>query len=459
MTVPSTRPPNVTAREVTDWLTTDRRHVMGWRHGPQVVFEKGHGLTLTDVAGNEYLDFVSGHISLLLGHNHPALREALLQQADRLWSHYKYFAASQVVELAETLAESMPGDLTVVNFASVGSEANEVAMRMARGATGGFDFVAVISGLYGGTFGVESLNSAGGDRKRGLGPMLMPSRAHAIVAPYCYRCPLNLSYPSCDIACLKLSDELIERFTTGQVAAIFAETIMNAGGVIVPPDGWLPRLKQLAEKWGALLVLDEIPVSPAKTGRMWAFQQFEVVPDIVTLGKSFGGGLPLAAAVTSPEIAERARAAGTGVPWAGTFAGDPLAAAVALRQLQILIDEDYPARAAQLGKYLMEHLLRLKERYAIIGDVRGRGLFVGLEIVKDRESKERDGTMMHRIRWNAVEEGLIVAGNGNVLKMFPALIVTHAEIDEGVEKLDRAIRRALNGEPRGVTVFTDGTLK
>lgn len=449
-----------------EWIDRDRRRVLGWRHYPQVVFERGQGLRLTDVDGKEYLDFVSGHFTLPLGHNHPALREALLEQADQLWIHYKYFAARQVIELAEYLAETLPGDLNVTNFAAVGSEANEVAMRIARGANHGFDFVAVIQGLYGGTFGVESLNSIGGERKRGLGPMLMPSAVQAILPPYCYRCPLGYEsadgVPCCqktDFACLKASDEFIERFSTGEVVAIVAETIMNAGGLIVPPEGWLPRLKKLAEKWGALLVLDEIPVAPAKSGCLWAFENFDVMPDIVTFGKGFGAGLPIGGAVTTPEIAERARAGHTGVPWAGTFAGDPLAAAVALRQLQILVKENYAARAAKLGDYLMQQLRRQQEHFEIIGDVRGLGLLVGIEIVKDRKTKQPDGQMMHRIRWNALEEGLLVAGGTNVLKMLPALIVSPAEIDEAIEKLGRAIRRALEGEPKGVTEFTNGTVR
>ena len=465
MSKPSGKP-TAAELEQADWIEKDSRYVFGWRHRPRIIFERGQGMRLTDVSGKEYLDFVSGHISLLLGHNHPALREAMLQQADRLWHQYKYFSARKVIELAEQLAALLPGELSVTNFASVGSEANEVAMRIARGANKGFDFVAVISGLYGGTFGVESLNSVGGRRKQGLGPMLMPSAVQAILPPYCYRCPLGYSSdenePCChksDFACLRASDEYIDRFSTGEVTAIFAETITNAGGVIVPPAGWLPRLKTLAEKWGALLVLDEVPVAPAKTGRMWAFEHYDVVPDIVTLGKGFGGGLPIAAAVTTPEIAERARAGNTGAPWAGTFAGDPLAAAVALRQLQILVDEDYPTRAVKCGDVLMLRLNELKARYEVIGDVRGKGLFIGIEVVKDRETKEKDDLLMHRIRWNAQDEGLLIAGHENVLKMHPALIVTPAEIDEATEKLERAIQRALNGEPRDVDVFTEGTLK
>jgi 2,2-dialkylglycine decarboxylase (pyruvate) len=436
------------------WNQRDDRYVLGWRHGPRVVFERGKGVWLTDVEGREYLDFVSGHISLLLGHNHPELHRALVEQAGRLWHQYKYFAAAPVIEFAERLAGALPAPLGKINFASVGSEANEVALRIARGATGKFDLVAVVDGLYGGTLGVEALNSIGGRRKRGLGPMLMPSRAHAIVTPYCYRCPLNLTYPQCDIACLNESDQNIDRFTSGEVAAIITETILGAGGMIVPPPEWLPRLKALADKWGALLILDEVQVAPVKTGRTWCFEHYGTVPDILTLGKAIGGGTAIAATVTSDAIAEKA-AGKAGVPWAGTFAGEPLYAAVAARQFQILIEEDYASRAARLGEHFMKGLLALKERYEVVGDVRGKGMYVGVEIVKDKAGKAPDPEAMHRIRWNAMEERLLIAGSGTVLKLFPALVITEAEIDEGVGRLEQAIRRAMAGEPRGVRDFTN----
>ena len=444
-------------RATQEWIERDRKVVLGWRHRPQVIFERGSGLRLWDVDGNEYLDFVSGHISLLLGHNHPALLEALSAQAQDLWHHYKYFAARPVIEFAELLAEALPGDLGVTNFTAVGSESNEVAMRIARAVTKRFDFVSVIRGLHGGTFGVEGLNSIGGKRKRGLGPMLSPSRANAILTPSCYRCPINLTYPSCNIACLDVSDELIERTTTGEVAAIFAETILGTGGMIVPPPGWLAKLKALAEKWGALLILDEVQVSPAKTGKLWCFEHEGVIPDVLTLGKGIGAGTPIGATVTTPDLAEQARGQ-CGVPWAGTYAGDSLYAAVARRQLEILIEQDLSGRAAVMGERLLAGLREIQSRYELIGDVRGRGLYVGVEVVKDRVTKEPDNAAAHRVRWNAMEEGLLVTASDNVVKMFPALVISEAEIEEGLAKLERAVRRAQEGHPRDVTVFTEGTV-
>jgi 4-aminobutyrate aminotransferase-like enzyme len=415
-------------------------------------------MRLWDVDGREYLDFASGHISLLLGHNHPELRETLIEQSAKLWHHYKYYAAPPVIEFAEALQRALPRELDAINFTAVGSESNEVALRIARGVTRAFDIVSVVNGLYGGTLAVEGLNSIGGARKRNLGPLLLPSRASTVLTPYCYRCPLGLKYPSCDIECVKASEELTRQVSTDNVAAIITETILGAGGMIVPPPEWLPRLKAMAERLGALLILDEVQVAPFKTGQAWCFEHYGVVPDVLTLGKGIGGGMVIGAAVTRSDLAEKARQAEVGVPWAGTFAGEPLAAAVALRSFEILLAGDYASRAARMGQYFLDRLRALQDRHEIIGDVRGKGLYVGVEIVKDAIRRERDGEMMHRIRWNALDEGLVVAGSGNVLKMFPALIITEAEVDEGVDKLARAVTKALDGHPVGVTRFTTSSV-
>lgn len=441
-----------------EWIRRDDAAILGWRHGPRVVFERGQGMRLWDVDGHEYLDFASGHISLLLGHNHPELRETLIKQSAKLWHQYKYYAAPPVIEFAEALQRALPRELDAINFTAVGSESNEVALRIARGVTRAFDIVSVVNGLYGGTLAVEGLNSIGGARKRNLGPLLLPSRASTVLTPYCYRCPLGLKYPSCDIECVKASEELTRQVSTDNVAAIITETILGAGGMIVPPPEWLPRLKAMAERLGALLILDEVQVAPFKTGQAWCFEHYGVVPDVLTLGKGIGGGMVIGAAVTRSDLAEKARQAEVGVPWAGTFAGEPLAAAVALQSFEILLAGDYTSRAARMGHYFLDRLRALQDRYEIIGDVRGKGLYVGVEIVKNPIRRERDGEMMHRIRWNAMDEGLVIAGSGNVLKMFPALIITEAEVDEGVDKFARAVTKALDGQPVGVTRFTTSSV-
>ena len=192
-----------------------------------------------------------------------------------------------------------------MNFAVTGSEANEIAMRMALAATGKFDIVSMIRGLHGGSLAVEALTSVGGNRRKGLGPLMFPAKSNALLPPYCYRCPVNLNYPSCDIACLKSSEEMLEFVTSQNVAAIMVETIPVPGGMIVPPKEWLPRLADLAKRWGALLILDECQLAPARTGKMWAMEHYGVTPDIVTFGKGLSAGLAICGTITTPEIAEQ----------------------------------------------------------------------------------------------------------------------------------------------------------
>jgi len=268
-------------------MARDEEYVYGWRYEPRVIFESGDGIKLKDVDGNEYFDLTAGMMSMVLGHSHPELTEAIRDQADKLVHQSSWYSNPWLVEFAELVSSTLPGDLTVVNFEVTGSEANEIAMRMALGVTGRYDIVSVIRGLHGGSLAAEAVTSVGGVRKAHLGPLMMPSHRNAIYAPLCFRCPVNLSHPGCDIACLDHSEELMEHVTSQNLAAIMAETIPVAGGMVVPPEEWLPRLRDLADRWGAMLVLDEAQLAPAKTGKMWAFEHYDVIPDILTFWQGY----------------------------------------------------------------------------------------------------------------------------------------------------------------------------
>jgi 4-aminobutyrate aminotransferase-like enzyme len=353
------------------------------------------------------------------------------------------------VEFAELLGLNTPGDLKVVNYAVTGSEANEIAMRMALAATGRFDIVSMIRGLHGGSLAVEALTSVGGNRKKGLGPLMFPAKSNALLPPYCYRCPVNLTYPSCDVACLRASEEMLEFVTSQDIAAVMAETIPVPGGMIVPPQEWLPRLSQLAKRWGALLVLDECQLAPARTGKMWAMEHYGVTPDIVTWGKGLSAGLAICGTITTPEIAEKVRGQ-CGLPWGGTYSGDPLSAAVALKQLEIVLRDKLPERAEVLGQMAERELAALADKYECVGDVRGKGLYRMLDIVKDKKSKTPDPVMAERIRYNAALEGVISIAVKHYFRFAPPLIVTEAELRDIVGRLEIAIQRALAGYPKDI---------
>ena len=440
-----------------DLIARDAEHVLGWRYAPGIIFESGRGSTITDVDGNEYLDFTSGMMCLPLGHGHEELTETLREQAGRFMHENSWYSNPHLIAFAEALTATLPDGLDVVNFTVTGSEANEVAMRMALGASGKHDIISVIRGLHGGSLAVEGLTSIGGARRRNLGPLLSPASAPAIHAPLCWRCPINLTYPDCGVACLAASEDLIDQTTSSEAAAIIAETIMVAGGMIVPPKEWLPGLKDLAERHGAFLVLDEAQLAPARTGKMWGFEHYDVVPDMVTFAKGMSAGLAICGVVTRRDIAEEARGR-AGTPWAGTYSGDPLPAAVALKQLEIIERDNLTARAEVLGARLASGLERLCQSYDAIGDVRGQGLYSMIDVVTDKKSKRTDAAMAERIRYNAALEGLIFICVKNFMRFCPPLTTTEAEIDEALAALERAIKRALAGYPKDVDFRASSSL-
>ena len=436
-----------------DLIARDAENVLGWRYAPGIIFQSGHGSTITDVDGNEYLDFTSGMMCLPLGHAHEELTETLREQAGRFLHENSWYSNPQLVAFAEAL----PDGLDVVNFTVTGSEANEVAMRMALGASGKHDIISVIRGLHGGSLAVEGLTSIGGARRRNLGPLLPPANAPAIHAPLCWRCPINLDYPDCGVACLAASEDLIAQTTSSEAAAIIAETMMVAGGMIVPPKEWLPGLKALAERMGAFLILDEAQLAPARTGKMWGFEHYDAVPDMVTFAKGMSAGLAICGVVTRREIAEESRGR-AGTPWAGTYSGDPLPAAVALKQLEIVERDNLSARAEVLGARLSTGLKRLAENYEAIGDVRGQGLYSMIDVVADKNSRRPDAEMAERIRYNAALEGLIFICVKNFMRFCPPLIISEAEIDEALAALERAIKSALAGYPKDVDFRASSSL-
>ncbi len=440
-----------------DLMVRDETSIYGWRYEPRVIFESGSGIMLRDVDGREYIDLTAGMMCMVLGHSHPELTETIRSQADKLVHQSSWYSNPWLIEFAELIASTLPGDLNVVNFAVTGSEANEIAMRMALGVTGRYDIVSVIRGLHGGSLAAEAVTSVGGGRKAHLGPLMMPSHRNAIYAPLCYRCPVNLEYPGCNIACLDHSEELMEHITSRNLALIMAETIPAAGGMVVPPPEWLPRLHALADRWGALLMLDEAQLAPARTGSMWAFEQYDMVPDIVTFGKGMTAGMGIAGTVTTPAIAERARGK-AGLPWAGTYSGDPLPAAVGLKQLQIVLRDNLVERAAVLGGRLRAGLEALARKHDIIGDVRGAGLYYMLDIVEAPDGKRPDPAMAERIRYNALLEGVALIAVKNFVRICPALIITEAEIDDVLQRLDVAVQRAADGFPGDLSYTASSSL-
>jgi 2,2-dialkylglycine decarboxylase (pyruvate) len=431
-----------------DLMARDDDAVIGWRYEPKIMFERGRGVIITDVDGNDYYDATSGMMCMTLGHSHPELTETIREQAGRLVHHSSWYSNPQAIEFAELIGSTLPGNLKVVNFAVTGSEANEIAMRMALGVTGKFDILSVVRGLHGGSLAAEAMTTVAGQRRKGLGPFMIPAKANCIIPPFSYRAP-----PGCekdwDLTSLRISQDLIEHTTSQEIAGVLAETMMVAGGMIVPSNRWMRGLREIADRWGALLILDEAQLAPGRTGKMWGFQNYDVMPDIVTFAKGMTAGMAVCGAVTTPEIAEKAKGH-AGIPWAGTYPQDPLTCAVALKQLQIVIRDNLVERAAVLGSFMRGLLDRVKDDFEVVGDVRGMGLYQMLDIVTDKESRKPDFAMAERIRYHAALEGVILICVKNFIRICPPLIITEAQIDEVIGRLRTAIKRAQSDGGRAV---------
>ena len=437
-------------------MERDSKVISGWRYEPSVFFERGEGVKLFDVDGNEYYDLSSGMMSLPLGHAHPELCETIKSMADRFHHQSSWYSNPWTVELAELIVSTLPGDLNIINFAVTGSEANEIAMRMALGYTGGFDICSVVRGLHGGSLAAEAVTSVGGGRKKGLGPLSIPAKSNCIIAPFYYRAPVK-DQDEWDRISLQLTRELMEFTTSQEVAAIIMEPMMVPGGMIVPSKQWVQGIREIADEWEALLIFDEMQLAPSRTGKMWGFEHFGVQPDIVTFGKGISAGFANCGTVTSHEIVDKCKG-NQGLPWAGTYNNDPLPAAVALKQLQIIIRDDVTEKAAKVGDFLEQKLVKLQNSHECIGDVRGKGLYRMLDIVVDRNSRTPNPELAERIRREAMKEGIAMIAVKNYMRICPPLIITENEIDDVVGRLDKAITRAVENQTQKMDYSSSSSL-
>ncbi|MBB4222550.1 aspartate aminotransferase family protein [Variovorax guangxiensis] len=417
------------------------RHLVRYGMGlsPHVIV-KARGATLWDQHGREILDFTSGQMCATIGHNHPRIVAAIEKACEGALHLYSGFVGPAVPALAGRLASMLPPSLSKSLFLSTGGEANEAAVRMARLATGRYEIVGLNGGWHGVTGGIASLTFAGrhhvdyGPRKPGT---------MSIPAPNCYRCPVRHCRDACDTTCLDVGFDMVDAQSSGSLAAFIAEPVLSSGGVIVPPAGYFPKLKEKCRERGMLLILDEAQTAFGRMGANFAFEQADVVPDILTVSKTLGGGVAIGATITSEAIEQDCH--DKGFVHVTSHVSDPLPAEVALAVLDVLEEEDLARRAAEMGRRLRQGLETLKARHEVIGDVRGHGLLQGVELVKDRETREPDAERGRAITDACMERGLSmnivsVGGMAAVWRIAPPLNVSEAELDRGLEILDDAIR-------------------
>ena len=387
--------------------------------------------------GREILDFTSGQMSAILGHAHPEIVATVGEAVARLDHLHSCFLSDTVLEFTRALSALLPPSLSRVLPLSTGAESNEAAIRMAKLATGRFEVVAFDRSWHGVTGGASAATFNGA--RRGYGAPV--PGVLALPTPHAYRSPFASNGTYDWRAELDFGFDLIDRQSVGSLAAMIAEPILSSGGIIELPDGYLAALAEHCRRRGMLLILDEAQTGLGRTGDRFAFEHEGVVPDILTLSKTLGAGLPLSATVASPEVEETCHE--RDFLFYTTHTADPLPAAVGSKVIEILVRDRLEERARELGRYLKNGLLDLKQRHEPIGDVRGRGLLLGMELVKDRHTREPAHELGARVGRRCIELGASLnigrPRHANVFRIAPPLIVTREQIDTALAILDQAL--------------------
>jgi 4-aminobutyrate aminotransferase / (S)-3-amino-2-methylpropionate transaminase / 5-aminovalerate transaminase len=398
----------------------------------QIVVDRARGCTIFDVDGNEYLDFIAGIAVGSVGHCHPHYVRRISEQLAR--TTLGSFTTETRARFLELVSELLPEGITHIQLFSGGAEAVEAAFRLAKSVTKKFEFVGFWGGYHGKTAGVIGL--LGGSYRNHQGPF--PPGMH--LSPYanCYRCPWKLEYPSCGLACAEHLRNVIRNETQDEVAAIILEPMQGTAGNVVPPDEFVHAVREIADEFDALLIADEVLTGFGRTGTMWASDQFDLKPDIMTIGKGMGGGFPLSGVASSLDLMS-AKPFGEASGSSSSYGGNPLAAAAGLGAVETIINEKLVENSARVGALMLDALKKLQDKYRFIGDVRGRGLMIGVELVADRTTKEPlDKAITLALFHEALARGLVTMSYSHVIRINPPLIISEDEALRGVDILDQS---------------------
>ena len=399
--------------------------------------ERGDGMYVWDIEGKKYLDFFGGILTTSVGHNRPEVNEAVNEQTQKMIHSSTLYPNEAHIHLAEKMAELAPGNLQVSYFLPSGSDADETAVFLAQTHTGRQEIVALRHGYSGrGAIGMSLTGQApwriGGTQIAGI--------KHAL-NPYCYRCPLKMTYPSCGVACAGDVEEVIKTTTSGKIAAFLAEPIQGVGGFITPPPEYFKIVQEVVKNYGGLFIADEVQTGFGRTGDKWfGIEHWDVEPDIMTMAKGIANGFPLANVMTTSEIAESTRGAGLTI---STFGGNPVSCAASLATMNVLEKEANPAHVTKIGNMLRTGLEKLQEKYSVIGDVRGKGLMQGLELVKDRQTKEPSPEATKYLFEATRKLGLIIGKGGlygNVIRISPPMTASEEDVAIALDLFDKAFK-------------------
>ncbi len=419
-----------------EWIAKKERYVpRAFASLAPFMVAKGEGAVIWDLDGNRFLDFTGGWGCLAVGYSHPRIVAAVKEQAEKfLHTDFTAMMYSQFIELAERLSELAPGPAPKkAAFFNSGAEAVENAVKIARFATKRKAVVVFEGAFHGRTLLAMTMTHKAKPYKAGFGPL----------APEVYRIPFVNEY-RCDLPFTEVERKLLSLVAPEDVAALVVEPIQGEGGFVVPKEGFLQFLRELTERYGIVLVADEIQTGFGRTGRFFACEHFGIEPDLICLGKSLAAGLPLSGVVGKAEIMDSVPEGGIG----GTFVGNPLACRVALEVISIIEEEGLLRRAEELGEKILARFRKMQERFALIGDVRGVGAMMAMELVKDRKSKEPAAEETNAIIKEALQDGLVLAKAGlfgNVIRMLLPLVTPEEQLDEGLDILENAIASVVKG--------------
>ena len=397
--------------------------------------DRGDGMYVWDIEGNKYLDFFAGILTTSVGYNNRTVNDCIKKQVDKILHTSTLYPNEAHVNLAESLAQITPEGLDTLYFGATGTDADETAVVLAQVKTGNTEVIALRHGYSGKSQMAMSLTGQASWR---MGPVHIGYIRHAMT-PYCYRCPLKMSYPECGVGCVDDLKDVILTMTSGRIAAFIAEPIQGVGGFITLPPDWLKAAAEIAREHEGLVIIDEVQTGFGRTGQhWWGHQHAGMTPDIMTMAKGIANGMPLSAVATTQEIAESAVGKGLTI---STFGGNPVCCAAASGTLEEMKSKWGPDRSSEMGAILRSGLEHLQEKYALIGDVRGRGLMQALELVTDRQTKEPASKHANALLNAGRELGMLIGKgglHGNTLRISPPLIAAQEHIEEALEKLDSA---------------------
>ncbi|SVB06082.1 uncharacterized protein METZ01_LOCUS158936 [marine metagenome] len=401
-----------------------------------IVITEGKNAYVNDLEGNSYLDFFGGILTISIGHCNDEVNDAVKEQMDRLIHISSLYPTVPVVELAEILSDITPGKLQKCYFTASGTEAVETAVMMAQLYTGNSELIALRYGYSGRSLLAQSLTAHSSWRAL---PTQVPSIKHAL-SPYCYRCPLKLTYPDCGVACAEDVEELIKTTTTGKIAGMMIEPIQGVGGFITPPEEYFKIVAEIIRQHGGIFISDEVQTGFGRTGKMWGIEHYGVEPDMITMAKGIANGFPLSACITTTEISD-ALIKNT----ISTFGGNPVSCVAAIKTIEIIERDKLANNSMKMGVVLREGLDKLKEKYPkYSGDVRGKGLMQAVEFVIDEPAGDRtpNPEVVDKLMEETKKRGLLIGRGGlvgNIVRISPPLNINRNDVEKALEILDDSL--------------------